>query len=57
LEQAHISTICTRPQAAAHQCPAGSIYGFAEAETPLIDGKLTGPGFVARRRPRIANVT
>lgn len=46
LEQAHIETVCTRPQAAAQQCPAGSIYGFAEAETPLIDGKLTGPVFL-----------
>jgi hypothetical protein len=46
LDQAHINTICTRPQAAAHQCPAGSIYGFAEAESPLIDGKLTGPVFL-----------
>ena len=46
LEQAHINTICTRVQAAAKACPAGSIYGFAEAETPLIDGKLTGPVFL-----------
>jgi len=46
LDQAHINTICTRVQAAAHQCPAGSIYGFAEAETPLLDGKLTGPVFL-----------
>jgi hypothetical protein len=46
LDQAHINTVCTRVQAAAHQCPKGSIYGFAEAETPLIDGKLTGPVFL-----------
>ncbi|HEY6730093.1 MAG TPA: hypothetical protein VI039_03615 [Solirubrobacterales bacterium] len=46
LEQAHINTICTRVQAAAKACPQGSIYGFAEAETPLIDGKLTGPVFL-----------
>jgi hypothetical protein len=46
LDQAHINTICTRVQAAAHACPRGSIYGFAEAETPLLDGKLTGPVFL-----------
>jgi hypothetical protein len=46
LDQAHIRTICTRVQAAAHACPRGSIYGFAEAETPLLDGKLTGPVFL-----------
>jgi hypothetical protein len=46
LEQAHINTICTRPQAAANACPAGAIYGYAEATTPLLDGKLTGPVFL-----------
>jgi hypothetical protein len=46
LEQSHIRTICTRVQAAARQCPPGSIYGHAEAETPLLDGKLTGPVFL-----------
>jgi hypothetical protein len=46
LEQAHINTICTRVQAAAHACPAGSIYGYAEATTPLLDGVLKGPVFL-----------
>ena len=46
LDQAHINTICTRVQAAANACPQGAIYGFAEAESPLIDGKLTGPVFL-----------
>lgn len=46
LEQANIRTVCTRVQAAARECPPGSIYGYAEAETPLIDGKLTGPVFL-----------
>jgi hypothetical protein len=46
LEQAHIGTICTRPQAAARACPPASIYGFAEATSPLIDGKLMGPVFL-----------
>jgi hypothetical protein len=46
LDQAHINTICTRVQAAANACPAGAIYGYAEATTPLLDGKLTGPVFL-----------
>ncbi len=46
LDQSHINTICTRVQAAANACPQGSIYGYAEAETPLLDGKLTGPVFL-----------
>ena len=43
LEQASIGTVCTRVQFAAQACPANSIYGFAEATTPLLDGPLKGP--------------
>jgi hypothetical protein len=42
LDQAHIRTVCTRVQFAANQCPAGSVYGKAEALTPLLDDPLTG---------------
>lgn len=42
LEQAHIRTICTRVQFAAKACPKGSIYGRAEAITPLLDQPLRG---------------
>ena len=43
LAQNHIKTICTRVQFAADQCPAGSIYGFVTATTPLLDAPLSGP--------------
>jgi hypothetical protein len=51
LAQEHIRTVCTRVQFAAgvgggSQCPAGSVYGTAEATSPLIDGKLTGPVYL-----------
>ena len=46
LEQAHIRTVCTRVQFAAQQCPAGSIYGEAEAQTPLLDGAIRGPVYL-----------
>jgi hypothetical protein len=46
LEQSHIRTICTRVQFAAHQCPPGSVYGSAEAETPLLEGPLSGPVYL-----------
>jgi hypothetical protein len=46
LEQGHIRTICTRVQFAADQCPKGSIYGHAEAISPLLDAKLTGPAYL-----------
>lgn len=42
LDQSHIRTVCTRVQFAADQCPAGSVYGRAEATSPLLDQPLTG---------------
>ncbi len=46
LEQAHIRTICTRVQFAADKCPEASIYGTAEAITPLLDQPLKGPVYL-----------
>jgi hypothetical protein len=42
LDQSHIGTVCTRPQLASHTCPAASVYGNAEAKSPLLSGKLRG---------------
>jgi hypothetical protein len=42
LAQNHIRTVCTRAQFAAHECPQGSIYGHAEAITPLLSEPLIG---------------
>jgi hypothetical protein len=46
LDQSHIQTICTRVQLAAAACPRRSIYGFASAESPLLDEKLAGPVYM-----------
>ncbi|MGN6814759.1 MAG: hypothetical protein ACTHK3_01570, partial [Solirubrobacterales bacterium] len=46
LDQAHIGTICTRVQLAASQCPARSVYGFAHAQSPLLDEELKGPVYL-----------
>ncbi len=46
LDQGHINTICTRVQYAAEQCPAGSVYGYAKATTPLLDGTVEGPVYL-----------
>ncbi|MGN6274839.1 MAG: hypothetical protein ACTHNP_02785 [Solirubrobacterales bacterium] len=46
LEQAHIGTICTRVQLAASQCPARSVYGYASAQSPLLDEELKGPVYL-----------
>jgi hypothetical protein len=46
LEQGHIKTICTRVQFRADQCPAGSVYGFARAYTPVLAEPLEGPVYL-----------
>lgn len=48
LEQGHLQEICTRVQFSAgggngERCPPSSVYGFARAETPLLDRPLEGP--------------
>ena len=46
LDQSSISNVCTRVQFAAHDCPKNSVYGYAEAVTPLLDGPLKGPVYL-----------
>jgi hypothetical protein len=46
LAQSHIKTICTRKQFAAENCPKESVYGKAEAVTPLIGAHLKGPVYL-----------
>lgn len=46
LAQENIETICTRPQFAADRCPAGSVYGYAKAVTPLLGQPLQGPVYL-----------
>ncbi len=46
IDQSHIKTICTRPKLAAHECPDASIYGYARAESPLLDQELAGPVYL-----------
>jgi hypothetical protein len=43
LDQASLGTVCTRPQFAAGQCPAKSVYGYARAWTPLLSSPVEGP--------------
>ena len=46
VDNAHIGAVCTRPQLAAEQCPAASVYGFAKAESPLLEKPLEGPVYL-----------
>jgi hypothetical protein len=46
LDQASLSTICTRVQFAANDCPKRSVYGHATATTPLLGKPLKGPVYL-----------
>jgi hypothetical protein len=46
LDQGAIGKVCTRVQFSAGQCPSNSVYGFAEADSPLLDGPLKGPVYL-----------
>jgi hypothetical protein len=46
LDQASLSTICTRVQFAAQECPKKSVYGRARAFTPLLGKPLEGPVYL-----------
>jgi hypothetical protein len=46
VENANFRTICTRKAFAAHNCPAGSIYGHVTASTPLLEESLSGPVYL-----------
>ncbi len=43
LAQENIKTICGRQAYVQRACPAGSVYGWARAETPLMEAPLEGP--------------
>jgi hypothetical protein len=46
IDQSHIKTICTRVQLAAHECPRKAVYGYARAESPLLEQQLAGPVYL-----------
>jgi hypothetical protein len=56
LDQGHIKTVCTRVQLAASQCPSGSVYGHAEASSPLLAKKLTGPVYLVSSNHKLPDL-
>ncbi len=51
VDQGHLKNICTNVQfneggGNGERCPAASVYGFARAETPLLDHPLEGPVYL-----------
>jgi hypothetical protein len=56
LDQSHIKTVCTRVQLAAKACPKASVYGHAEAKSPLLDNKLKGPVYLVSSSDKLPNL-
>jgi hypothetical protein len=56
LDQGHIKTICTRVLLAADQCPAASVYGHAEAGSPLLKKKLKGPVYLVSSKHKLPDL-
>ncbi len=56
LDQGHIKTICTRVQLAASQCPKNSVYGHAEASSPLLKNKLKGPVYLVSSKHKLPDL-
>jgi len=56
IDQAHFRTICTRVQFAANQCPAGSVYGYVKATSPLVDYTVEGPIYLRSSSHKLPDV-
>jgi hypothetical protein len=56
LDQGHIKTVCTRVQLAAKECPQSSIYGHAEASSPLLKQKLKGPVYLVSSKHKLPDL-
>ncbi len=56
IDQAHFRPICTRVQFAADQCPAGSVYGYIKATSPLVDYTVEGPVYLRSSSHKLPDV-
>jgi hypothetical protein len=56
LDQRHIRSVCTRVRFNQHSCPSAAVYGWAEAKTPLLAGRLSGPVYLRSSSHRLPDL-
>jgi hypothetical protein len=56
LDNAHITTVCTRAQFAAEQCPDKALVGHASVTTPLLDQPVEGPVWLRSSSHRLPDI-
>jgi hypothetical protein len=56
LDNAHIGTVCTRPDFVAGKCPSGSVLGHAEVASPLLDQPLEGTAYLRSSSNRLPDL-
>jgi hypothetical protein len=56
LDSRRLGAICGRDEFAAGGCPSGSVYGYAQAWTPLLDRPLQGPVYLRASNGRLPDL-
>jgi len=56
LDNSHIGEVCTKVQFANESCPAGSVYGHATVDTPLLDQPLSGPVYLRSSNTKLPDL-
>jgi hypothetical protein len=61
IENAHFDTICTRAQfklqgGNGEACPAGSVYGWARAKSPILEDPVEGPIFLRSSEHQLPDI-
>lgn len=56
LDNSHIRAVCSMARYTADACPAGAVYGYARAWSPLLDEPLQGPVYLRSSDSRLPDL-